>query len=200
MPSVVRPVLPETPHQLSAEHQRLAEQPTVTLKDALILVAKRRNIGPDQAEAAFFEACASGKVSPRHLHAFTNGHGQKRIAFAKVPRDAWGHGAIIDVEANCIVSFYHGKLQPILISETELSAWLSRPRRGPAAGTLARFAAEDRKLFASIEREMLRKNVSLTEAVRELDCKGMVKGRGTSESRIRRVTRLYKNEQPYRVR
>jgi hypothetical protein len=195
-----RPLLPERRVELSADLQRELGQPTVSIKDALALVARRRNIGPESAEAVFREACISGKVSSRHIRAFTNGRGERRIAFAKVLAEAWREPSTINIETNSLFSSKHGTFERLLINETELTVWLSRRRRGPAAGALARFAAADRALFGDIERTVRERNISLTEAVRDLDYKGKVKGRGTAESRIRRVTRFYKKERQQNMR
>jgi len=154
----------------------------------------RRDIGPQNAEHALRDACLSGKVSARHIRAIINERAQRRIGILKVPRDAWQWPSAIDVETNSLSSFEHGKLESVQVNEAELSDWLSRQRRGPKAGTIARFAGPDRELFGIIERTMREKNITLTEAVRQLDYEGKVKGRGSAESRIRRVTRLYKKE------
>ena len=68
-----------------------------------------------------------------------------------------------------------------------------KPRRGPRPGSVARYAQSDRALFNDITR-MMAKGISLMEAVRNLENELKVTGRGTPESRIRRVMRLYKKE------
>jgi hypothetical protein len=174
-------------------------EPCLTVGDALNLIMSRRDIGPQNAERALRDACHGGKVSARHIRAITKQRGEKGIGFLKVPRDAWQWPSAIDVETNSLSSFEHGKLEYVQINKAELSDWLSRQRRGPKAGTIARFAGPDRELFGIIERTMREKNITLTEAVRHLDYEGKVKGRGTAESRIRRVTRIYRKERTRRL-
>ena len=169
-------------------------EPCLTVKDALNLIVSRRNIGPQNAERALRDACLSGNVSAQHIRAIVNERGQKRIGILKVPRDAWQWPSGFDFETNSLSSFEHGKLESVQVNEAELSDWLSRQRRGPKTGTIARFAGLDRELFGIIECTMREKNITLTEAVRHLDYEGKVNGRGSAESRIRRVTRLYKKE------
>ena len=41
---------------------------------------------------------------------------------------------------------------------------------------------------------MRRKSISFTEAVRDLDHERKVKGRGTSEARVKRLANLYRKE------
>lgn len=192
MRSGIRLLLPErnVSTALSAELM----EPCLTVGDALKLIMSRRDIGAQNAEHALRDACLSGKVSARHIRAIVNERGQKRTSIMKVPRDAWQWPSAIDVETNSLSPFEHGKLESVQVNEAELSDWLSRQRRGPKAGTIARFAAPDRELFGIIERTMREKNITLTEAVRQLDYEGKVKGRGSAESRVRRVTRLYKKE------
>jgi hypothetical protein len=166
----------------------------LTVRDALNLIMSRRDIGPQNAKRALRDACLSGKVRARHIRAIVNERGQKRIGISKVPRDAWQWPSAIDVETNSLSSFEHGKLESVQVNQAELSDWLSRQRRGPKAGTIARFAGADRELFGIIAGIMREKNITLTEAVRQLDYERKVKGPGSAESRIRRVTRLYKKE------
>jgi len=192
MRSRIRLQLPE--RNVSTALPAALMEPCLTVRDALNLIMSRRDIGPQNAEHALRDACLSGKVSARHIRAIINERAQRRIGILKVPRDAWQWPSAIDVETNSLSSFEHGKLESVQVNEAELSDWLSRQRRGPKAGTIARFAGPDRELFGIIERTMREKNITLTEAVRQLDYEGKVKGRGSAESRIRRVTRLYKKE------
>ena len=192
MRSGIRLQLPE--RKVSTALPAELMEPCLTVGDALKLIMSRRDIGPQNAEQALRDACLSGKVSGRHIRAAVNERGQKRIGVLKVPRDAWQWPSAIDIETNSLSSFEHGKLESVQVNQAELSDWLSRQRRGPKAGTIARFAGADRELFGIIARIMREKNITLTEAVRQLDYERKVKGRGSAESRIRRVTRLYKKE------
>jgi len=115
-------------------------EPCLTVKDALNLIMSHRNVGPPNAERALRDACLSGKVSARHIRAIVNERGQKRIGILKVPRDAWQWSSAIDIETNSLSSFEHGKMESVQVNKAELSDWLSRQRRGPKAGTIARFA------------------------------------------------------------
>jgi hypothetical protein len=189
MRSGIRLQLPE--RNVSTTLPAEVMEPCLTVGDALNLIMSRRDIGPQNAERTLRDACLSEKVSARHI---ANKRGDKKIRFLKVPRDAWQWPSAINVETNSLSSFEHGTLEYVQVNKAEFSDWLSRQRRGPKAGTIARFAGPDRELFGIIERAMREKNITLTEAVRHLDYEGKVKGRGSAESRIRRVTRLFKKE------
>lgn len=166
----------------------------LSIKDAIGLIMELRNVGPKYAKTLLREACGAQTVRSRRLAAIKNERNEKVISFPPLPPDAWGSWGTISVDANTIHTFEFGELDHVQINERELTARLSRPRRGPAAGKIARYANDDRALFASIDRKMKGSNKSLTEAVRDLDYEQKVKGRGTPESRIRRVTRLFRKE------
>ena len=68
-----------------------------------------------------------------------------------------------------------------------------KKRRGPRPGSIARFARDDRALFDRIG-SMTGKGMSLSGAIRSLESERKIKGYGTSESRIKRVFRLYQKE------
>jgi hypothetical protein len=161
---------------------------------------RARDVGPENARVALLEACFSGKVRSRHLVAFTDRNGEKKIGLPPVPLAAWKSWPSIDVNESSITAFDFGTLNHIAISKTDLLKWLSRPRRGPVAGKLSRFGNSDRALFSEIERIMKQGSKSVTEAVRELDYEGKVNGRGSSEARVRRLAKLYRKEHPQRVR
>ena len=145
-------------------------------------------------EIAIARSLCDTKGAIRRLAASINERNEKRIGFPPLPPDAWNSWSTIDVDADTIHTLDFGTLEHVQINELELTTWLSRPRRGPLAGKIARYADDDRALFASIERIMSGGNKSLTEAVRDLDYERKLKGRGTPESRVRRVTRLFQKE------
>ena len=91
-------------------------------------------------------------------------------------------------------------IEHVEINEKELTAWVSRPRRGPPAGKLARYAQADRALFDAMECIMREASKSATEAARDLEYEGKVKGRGTSLARVKRLARLYREERLGRSR
>jgi hypothetical protein len=149
---------------------------------------------PDIAELKLREACLSGRVKSQQIAAIIDERGEKKILIAVLPRDAWSSSSTIDVNTNAIVSVDLDKFENVAINEPDLAAWLTRPRRGPPVGKLARFADADRALFGSIERIMRRESKSVTEAVRDLDHERKVKGRGTSEARVKLLAKLYRKE------
>jgi hypothetical protein len=108
--------------------------------------------------------------------------------------DAWQLPSTIDAETNSITSFWHGQIEHIQIKEADLLVWLSRRRRGPKPGDIARFNESDKRLFGAIELLMKDRNISATEAVRRLDHEGKVKGRGSAASQITRLSRLFREE------
>ena len=88
----------------------------------------------------------------------------------------------------------HPLEEQIEIRESDLGRWPVKPRRGPEPGRVARFANDDRALFGAMTRIIQRESKSPTEAARDLVCKGKVNGRGTPESRVLRLARLYRKE------
>jgi hypothetical protein len=194
VPSGVRCVLPERSPAALTKGKNPYEEPWVGIKDAVRLIMRRRNVGPETAQSDLREACFSSKVRSRRLLAFTDGGGEKKIGFPLLPQNAWNSFSTIDVDASSIHALDFGKLEHVEINEMELTAWLARPRRGPKAGRLARYAEADRALFGELERVMLKGSKSLTEAARDLDYERKVNGRGTSEARVRRLARLYRKE------
>lgn len=194
LPLGSRFLLPERSLASRVELGSLLDQRWFEIKDAIGLIMRRRNVGPDMAESKLREACLSGKVKSRQITAIIDERGEKKIRIAVLPRSAWSSSSTIDVNTNTIVSHDLGKFEQVAINELDLAAFLARPRRGPPAGKLARFAHADRALFGAIERIMRRESKSLTEVVRDLDHKRKVKGRGTSEARVRRLAKLYRTE------
>ena len=197
MRSGIRLLLPE--RDLSAVPKWIADDVSVDISQALEMIMRARDVGPENGHVALLEACASGKVRSRHLVAFTDRNGEKKIGLPPVPLAAWKSWPSIDVNESSITTFDFGTLNHIAISKTDLLKWLSRPRRGPVAGKLSRFGENDRALFSEIER-IMKQGKSVTEAARELDYEGKVNGRGTPESRVRRLAKLYRKEHPQRVR
>jgi len=151
-----------------------------------ILIARRRT----KLEAALSDlrqACQSGRVAWRHQPPKVDEKG--RLLMRRTAPDmltVWSY----EMKRETI----HPLEAQVEVRESDLSLWPVKPRRGPERGAVARFADGDRRLFEEIERIMREESKSLTEAVRDLDCEGKVKGRGTPESRVRRVTRRYLEE------
>jgi hypothetical protein len=69
-----------------------------------------------------------------------------------------------------------------------------RPRRGPAPGTVDRYGDADRALFSEMEGQIKTNQISPLEAARILAQHGRVKGRGTQETRARRLADRYRRE------
>src|SRR6516164_2166136 len=96
---------------------------------------------------------------------------------------------------------------PIAAFEREAGGRLSTPQRrsrrtaappprvakGPVRGKIDRFGEADRALFPEIERLMKSKRLTSTEAVRQIP-EGKLAGRGTLDSRIRRVSDRFRRE------
>src|ERR1700686_2832372 len=112
----------------------LFEQHWFEIKDAIGLIMRRRNVGPDVAQLKLREACLSGKVKSRQITAIIDERGEKKIRIAVLPRDALSSSSTIDVNTNTIVSRDLGKFEQVAINELDLVAFLARPRRGPPAG------------------------------------------------------------------
>jgi len=69
----------------------------------------------------------------------------------------------------------------------------SRAAKGPVRGEIDRFGDADRALFPEIERLMKSQRLTSTEAVRQIP-EDKLAGRGTLDSRIRRVSDLFRRE------
>jgi hypothetical protein len=90
------------------------------------------------------------------------------------------------------------RLYPTILYPTAVApplATASPPRavKGPVPGEIDRFADADRALFPEIKRLMLSQRLTCTEAVRQIP-EGKLAGRGTSDSRIRRVSARFRRE------
>jgi hypothetical protein len=150
-----------------------------------------RDIGPERAKALLREACAAQKVRSRQLVAPQE---QKLLVRRSLGPHSWSSWNAIDVDRNSLHTLDSGELEYVEVNEQELRALISRPRRGPVSGKVARYEADDRALFRAIKLIMHSGNKSVTEAVRDLESEGKIKGRGTAESRILRVARLYRKQ------
>jgi hypothetical protein len=75
------------------------------------------------------------------------------------------------------------------------TAAASRPRaaKGPVRGEIDRFGDADRALFPEIERLMQSQHLTSTEAVQQIP-EDKLAGRGTLDSRIRRVSDRFRRE------
>ena len=69
----------------------------------------------------------------------------------------------------------------------------SRAAKGPVRGEIDRFGDADRALFPEIERLMKSQRLTSTEAVRQIP-EDKLTGRGTLDSRIRRVSDRFRRE------
>jgi hypothetical protein len=82
--------------------------------------------------------------------------------------------------------------------EAEFGAAAKRRRtgvaKGPVRGEVDRFGHADRALFPEIGRLMKSKHLSATEAVRIIADEHKLAGRGTADSRIRRVSFRFRKE------
>jgi hypothetical protein len=196
----MRPAIPLLlPERSLSELPKELADGSVDISQALETIMNARNIGPENARAYLLKACSSGKVRSRHIEAVVNKHGEKMVRISAVPLNVWKSRHALDVDESSITTLDFGTLNHIGIIETDLAKLLSRPRRGPVPGKVSRFGDSDRALFSEIEWIMKQGN-SVTEAARELDSKGRVKGRGGSESRVRRLAKVYLKEHPQRVR
>lgn len=66
-----------------------------------------------------------------------------------------------------------------------------RPRKGPAPGTLDRYGASDRALYAELKQLMRDEHISATAAARQLAENNKVAGVGSPESIARRLAKRY---------
>jgi hypothetical protein len=90
------------------------------------------------------------------------------------------------------------RLYPTILYPTTAApplATASPPRaaKGPVRGEIDRFGDADRVLFPEIERLMKSQRLTSTEAVRQIP-KDKLAGRGTLDSRIRRVSDRFRRE------
>jgi hypothetical protein len=70
-----------------------------------------------------------------------------------------------------------------------------RAVKGPLRGEIDRYGDADRALYPEIERIMKSQQLSPTEAVRQIP-EGKIAGRGTLDSRVRRVSHRFRRENP----
>jgi hypothetical protein len=86
-------------------------------------------------------------------------------------------------------------LPPASSATTPPGPWVppvwTRRRKGPAPGTVDRYGASDRALYAKLERLMREQQISASNAARQLADDGKVAGVGTPESRARRLAGRY---------
>jgi hypothetical protein len=69
-----------------------------------------------------------------------------------------------------------------------------RSRKGPAPGTVDRYGKSDRSLFPEIERIVDERHTSVYGAALELAMDKKVDGRGTNESRAKRLAKRFSQE------
>jgi hypothetical protein len=162
----------------------------ISFDDAAKALMARRRIKIQAALPILRKACLSYEVGWRHNPERLDERGRLQTH--------WTTPDMLTLWCELRLNTIHPLEKQIEIRESDLSLWPVKPRRGPEPGSIARFADDDGALFGIIERAMREKNITLTEAVRHLDYEGKVKGRGSAESRIRRVTRSYRKERPQR--
>ena len=80
----------------------------------------------------------------------------------------------------------------IEISSVALAREFNQKHPGPARGTIDRFGEHDRKLFPKLEDIMRAKQCTVSEAARNLASE--ISGKGTEDSRIRRLSERYRTE------
>ena len=173
-------------------------EPWLQIRDAITLIMTRQDVGPETAVSKLREGCLSGKVRSRHLLACISETGEKVIKFRSLPANVWSWWNGIDLNSEVLHTLDLGRVELVGINELDLAAWLARPRRGPAVGEVARYADLDRALLDSVTRIMRDKAVSVEEAARDLAYTGQVAGRGTPDSRAKRLARLYRKQRPHR--
>jgi hypothetical protein len=97
LPPGARFPLTERPLASRIELGSLVNQRWFEIKDAIGLIMRRRNIGPDVAQLKLREACLSGKVKSRQITPIIDDRGEKKIRIAVLPRDVWSSSSTIDV-------------------------------------------------------------------------------------------------------
>src|SRR5580704_8403771 len=97
LPPGARFLLPKRSLASHVELGSLFEERWFEIKDAIGLIMRRRNVGPDIAQSKLREACLSGKVKSRQITPVIDTRGEKKIRIALLPRDAWSSSSTIDV-------------------------------------------------------------------------------------------------------
>jgi hypothetical protein len=110
-----------------------------------------------------------------------------------VPREPLWRKAIYRIAEGCDVRAIWPALSAPIAS-TPMAALSPRAAKGPVRGEIDRFGDADRALFPEIERLMKLKQLSVTEAVRIIANEHKLAGRGTLDSRIRRVSDRFRRE------
>jgi hypothetical protein len=162
-------------------------EPWVSFNEAVNIIASHRRLEFQAALGALRAACLRDKVGWRYTPPLLDETGRPLLSTTRRPDMASLWSEIRSRELHPIE-------RDIEIRESDLAHWPALPSRGPEPGKVTRFGHTDRALFGEIERIMKIESKSVTEAARDLDAKGKISGRGTSESRIRRLSRFYRNE------
>ena len=104
LPPGTRFLLPERSLASHVELGGLFDQHWFEINDAIGLIMRRRNVGPDVAQLKLREACLSGKVKSRQITPIIDARSEKKIRIEVLPRDAWSSSSTIDLNTNTIVS------------------------------------------------------------------------------------------------
>lgn len=154
------------PTSLPAVFAELTNDCWVGLEEAVRLIMRKRDIGPETALSHLRKACLTGIVRSRCIRALPD---RKVIEIATLPASHWAQGSLINVDESSIWQFDLGEIKPISINETDLKLYFAKARKGPRRGSIARYAEDDRSLFPTISLIMRRDRKTVTEAVRELE-------------------------------
>jgi hypothetical protein len=175
----------------------------ITWVDALGYIKRVAGCGRDEAIAGLQTALRDGNVAS--CHADTG---------APINAEAWRPGLILIEGKEPLI----GSRRPIELRRADIERWWpdhgaqaasaveagrgpkrqhrsekSKPR-WPQPGSIGRFVSSDRELFPEIARLKEQEHLSVGEAAAKLAAEGKVAGRGTDQSRSRRLAALYRSE------
>jgi hypothetical protein len=169
----------------------------LSFSEALDEIVDDRDISPESAKNLLVEACASKKVRSRYLGFLAVDSQRIQQSHLAIHPGEWDGSVVpvgvVNLATGTFRAVFHDNSEgPIEISASELHRWLARPRKGPKAGTVSRYAVSDQALFPRIMRLIHDgKAASATEAARRLVEDGLVAGAGTEDSRARRLAKAY---------
>jgi hypothetical protein len=135
-----------------AHGKHLYRERWLDIAAALEVIARERDVGPKTAEKILVESSASGKVRSRHI--FGDPY-KKQIVYRAMRPATWRQDVVlgyIDLAKGTYCQFDQpdSAVGRIEINADALSKWLERSHRGPKPGTVTRYAASDRELFALV--------------------------------------------------
>jgi hypothetical protein len=157
----------------------------ISFNEAVNIIAYHRRLEFRAALGALREACLLGKVGWRHTPPLLDDRGRLLLQ-RTLPLDM--ESVWYEIRSRVL----HPLECNFEIRERDLDLWPALPRRGPERGKVSRYGDADKFLFREIDRIVKNESKSITEAVRNLEDEGKIKGHGTPESKVRRVSRRFR--------